>query len=446
MAFAGVNNFKIIVGGDFNQREINYHENSAKAMDTITCAACPGAGHDSAERADPPKCHPDTRKRVIEEIMKWVNMPDSENRIMWLNGAAGIGKSAIAQTIAEALKNTLISSFFFSRTSTSTGRDDGTRVIPTIVYHLAIRMPQARSLILEEVMRDPAIFQHSMEEQLKSLVTDPIMHLKMNGDLLTPCLVIIDGLDECNSNDVQSRIIKAIADIAVLQPLQLRFLIASRPECEIQKTFDLPLVNNISTRLTLDQKYHPDLDIETYLLDAFNTIKQTHALAYELSGTPRWPTWYDLWRLVDKSSGQFIYASIVVKFISDDNHDTREALGVIIDETLKHTLEENPFAQLDALYNHILSSAVFKTKGGYDAIMAILKVIALTKATQIDMKYLAAFLGVKESDMKLQMLHLHSIIYIPTKADHFYSIRFHHASVRDFLLDPSRSGKFSLIL
>ncbi|KAF8981231.1 hypothetical protein BDQ17DRAFT_1438539 [Cyathus striatus] len=113
MAFAGANNFKIIVGGDFNQREINYHENSAKAMDTIACAACPGACHDSAERADPPKCHPDTRKKVIEEIMKWVNMPDSENRIMWLNGAAGIEKSAIAQTIAEALKNTLISSFSF---------------------------------------------------------------------------------------------------------------------------------------------------------------------------------------------------------------------------------------------------------------------------------------------------------------------------------------------
>ncbi|KAF8990369.1 hypothetical protein BDQ17DRAFT_1470613, partial [Cyathus striatus] len=150
---------------------------------------------------------------------------------------------------------------------------DGTRVIPTIVYHLAIRIPEARSLILEELKHDPDIFHHSMEKQLKSLVTDPIMHLKMNGDLLTPCLVIIDGLDECNSTDIQLRIIKAIAGIAVSQPLQLRILIASRPEHEIQKTFDLPLVINISTRLTLDWKYHPDQDIKTYLLDGFNIIK-----------------------------------------------------------------------------------------------------------------------------------------------------------------------------
>ncbi|KAF8988047.1 hypothetical protein BDQ17DRAFT_1314799, partial [Cyathus striatus] len=302
MAFEGANNFKIIVSGDFNQREINYLDNSAKAMDIITRAACPGAGHDSSERADPPKCHPDTRERVIEEIKKWVNTPDTENRIMWLNGAAGVGKSAIAQTIAEQCdedsEDTLISSFFFSRTFTGTGRDDGTRVIPTIVYHLAIRIPKARDLILEELKRDPAIFHHSMEKQLKSLVIDPIMHLKMNGDLLTPCLVIIDGLDECNSTDIQSRIIKAIAGITLSQPLQLRFLIASRPEYEIKKTFDLPLVNNISTRLTLDWTYDPDQDIKTYLLDAFNIIKQTHILAPELSGIPNWPTHCDLAELV----------------------------------------------------------------------------------------------------------------------------------------------------
>ncbi|KAF8990387.1 hypothetical protein BDQ17DRAFT_1203872, partial [Cyathus striatus] len=182
----------------------------------------------------------------------------------------------------------------------------------------------------------------SMEEQLKSLVIDPITHLKMKGYFLTQRLVIIDGLDECNSTDVQSMIIKVIAGIAASQPL--RFLIASRPEHEIQKTFDLiPLVNTITTHLTLDRKYHPDQDIEKYLLDAFNTIKQRHALAFELSGTPNWPTWHDLWILVHRSSGQFIYASTVVKFISDDNHDPREALRAIIDKTLEHTLEENPF-------------------------------------------------------------------------------------------------------
>ncbi|KAF8990179.1 hypothetical protein BDQ17DRAFT_1372240, partial [Cyathus striatus] len=129
MGFEGASNFDINVARDFIQQENNYHENSSKAMDIITRAACPGAGHDSAERAVSQKlslphnefrdiCHPDTRKIVIEEIMKWINTPDPENQIMWLNGAAGVGKSAIAQTIAKDSRNTLISSFFFSRTFT----------------------------------------------------------------------------------------------------------------------------------------------------------------------------------------------------------------------------------------------------------------------------------------------------------------------------------------
>ncbi|KAF8990358.1 hypothetical protein BDQ17DRAFT_369303 [Cyathus striatus] len=40
------------------------------------------------------------------------------------------------------------------------------------------------------------------------------------------------------------------------------------------------------------------------------------------------------------------------------------------------------------------------------------------------------------------MLHLCSIIYIPAKVDHRGPNKFHHASVKDFLLDPARSGEF----
>ena len=32
----------------------------------------PGAFHNSEERYDPPKCHPHTRRAVLEKIMDWV--------------------------------------------------------------------------------------------------------------------------------------------------------------------------------------------------------------------------------------------------------------------------------------------------------------------------------------------------------------------------------------
>ncbi len=76
----------------------------------------PGAFHDSAERRDPPKCHPHTREAVNRDILEWAQNPYNLRLLMWIYGPAGAGKSAIMQTIAErcAELGILAGSFFFS--------------------------------------------------------------------------------------------------------------------------------------------------------------------------------------------------------------------------------------------------------------------------------------------------------------------------------------------
>ena len=62
----------------------------------------PGAFHNSLQRSDPPKCHKHTREAILDKIVDWVRKRiDTDTFIMWLYGAVGAGKSAIAQTIAE---------------------------------------------------------------------------------------------------------------------------------------------------------------------------------------------------------------------------------------------------------------------------------------------------------------------------------------------------------
>ncbi|KAF8997560.1 hypothetical protein BDQ17DRAFT_1198270, partial [Cyathus striatus] len=75
-----------------------------------------GASHDAGERHDAPKCHPETRKTVLNNIMSWINSDNEATRIMWLYGPAGAGKSAIAQTTADECysERKLAASFFFS--------------------------------------------------------------------------------------------------------------------------------------------------------------------------------------------------------------------------------------------------------------------------------------------------------------------------------------------
>jgi len=89
-------------------------------MELLQAATAPGAFHNSLERFDPPKCHPHTREAVRKKILDWVMKKiDTDAFILWLYGAAGAGKSAIAQTIAEVCHELklLLASFFFSRSS-----------------------------------------------------------------------------------------------------------------------------------------------------------------------------------------------------------------------------------------------------------------------------------------------------------------------------------------
>src|SRR4051794_6317397 len=45
-------------------------------------ASVPDAALDSVERSPPPKCHPGTRKKLLEEIQHWIHR--SNKKICWL--------------------------------------------------------------------------------------------------------------------------------------------------------------------------------------------------------------------------------------------------------------------------------------------------------------------------------------------------------------------------
>ena len=110
---------------------------SVDGSDILKHATAAAAFHNSAERFDAPKCHPNTRVAVLNKIMKWIKREaDLDTFIMWLYGPAGAGKSAIAEKIAEMCEQEMIllASFFFSRNDPS--RCSAKLLIATIVYQI----------------------------------------------------------------------------------------------------------------------------------------------------------------------------------------------------------------------------------------------------------------------------------------------------------------------
>ena len=218
---------------------------SLEILDLLYREVATAALHNSKERFDPPKCHPKIRMAVLSKIMEWIKWEgDLHSFIMWLYGSAGVGKSAIVQTIAEMCEEEMIllASFFFSRTDPS--RNSVQPLIATIAYQITLNIPDVQNSILRVIERDPLIFSKSLVVQFKSLIVEPLQHLVEAGFFNEPNsrrLVIIDGLDECFNPNVQRNILEVLTNAHRQHRLPLLFLFASRPEEHISHALNTGL-------------------------------------------------------------------------------------------------------------------------------------------------------------------------------------------------------------
>lgn len=212
----------------------------------------PSAFHNSKQRVGPPRCHEHTREAVLDEIFEWiVGKAPRETWIAWLNGAAGAGKSAICQTIAERCiqHGILVASFFFFRADSSRNTIDP--LVATLVYQIIQLIPETKKYIVETIESNPLIFEHTFEAQFDLLIVRPLCLLQVSNDALN-LLLIIDGVDECDGETVQMDIMRTIAKILRFRNVPLIVLFGSRRENQLQMAFNSRDMIGILNPLPLD--------------------------------------------------------------------------------------------------------------------------------------------------------------------------------------------------
>ncbi|KAF8872997.1 hypothetical protein BD779DRAFT_1388955, partial [Infundibulicybe gibba] len=281
------------------------------------------AFYDSGARRDPSRCYPGTREAALETISRWVKDPISH--CLWLHGPAGTGKSAIAQTFAEQSHQdgTLGASYFFTKGSTSPGPPP---LFSTIAYQLMSVFPGLDDHLLAVIHADPTIFKRSLSAQLDKLIVQPLLRLAGTS---ASVVVIIDGLDECDGDSTQGEIVESILGLKHYL-LPTLFLISSRPEPVIRRAFESFPCPSLA-RLPLDKALHPDRDIHHFLVGEFGRIYQqiVRVGMPPLSRLP-WPSPEDIRTLVRKSSGHFVYAATVIKFVQEDHAHPMDRLDAIL--------------------------------------------------------------------------------------------------------------------
>ena len=119
-----------------------------------------------------------------------------------MQGAAGAGKSAIQQTIVEraAKEAILAASFFFSHQDPE--RDNPGKLVPTLAYQLAVKIPDVQPYIAQAVVSDISVFTKSAEVQMEVLILQPISLVTQSNPTIAetwPRLIAIDGLATCDT-------------------------------------------------------------------------------------------------------------------------------------------------------------------------------------------------------------------------------------------------------
>ena len=375
--------------------------------------------------------------------MAWANNSDRQTRVLWMNGAAGAGKTAIAHTIAEMCYEAgiLAASFFCSRSVS--GRNEKKFLITTIVSQLIVAIPGMREHVGIALHEDPSLLSRSLETQLVALVVKPLELASSQADISDtyflhsyPKFIILDGLDECGDSTSHQSVLRLILVAISKYNVPFFFLIASRPEQKIREAFNESAMGRLTVRLALDDKYLPDKDIRTFLVSKFQDIKRRHPSGASL---PLWPSKNDIERLVQKSSGQFIYASTVIKFIDSHRHWPPDMLDIIFG--ILPPGKMTPFAEMDALYFYILSAA----SDNIGKILDIFTVLLFLQISHHDwtptMQFLESFLSYRPGEIFMVLSDMHSIISVPFPYQQYMTPQFLHASLGDFLIDRSRCGE-----
>ncbi|RXW15332.1 hypothetical protein EST38_g10517 [Candolleomyces aberdarensis] len=297
--------------------------------------------------------------------MDWIQDRQNPQRLLCMTGAAGAGKSALQQTIAERCQNGGILACTYFLSADDPTRNTTRTLVATIAYQIGLCNPALRKIIRTAVEDDPLVFSRSLKAQMTALIVDPVQRLRNTGfDVETlPYAILIDGLDECKGEDCQGEVLAVIKESLLDTNTPFRIFIASRPEWAIRTALERDGdLHEVAYHIQLSDKYDATADIRRYLWRKLRDIGSRSRDPRAKSSS--WLTEEHIETLVRAASGQFIYAATVVKYVSERRTSPVDRLRTVLTWTPDQAHTARPFEKLDILYSNILRAA----KDAYEAI------------------------------------------------------------------------------
>ncbi|QRV96976.1 WD repeat-containing protein [Ceratobasidium sp. AG-Ba] len=368
------------------------------------------------------ECTPETRVEALERFQVWRDDEDGE-KIYWLNGMAGTGKTTLSYTLCKTLeeRNRLAANFFCSRQLTDCR--DVNRIIPTIAYQLAKFSYPFRYALSHALHKDPDLAKRRISEQYKKLMLEPL--LEVTTSLPRDLVIIIEALDEIEEDKTMGELLDILFKYAPQLPI--RFFLTSRPE---------PIIRERMLDRTGDRD-----KFELHLHDLDKTIVSDDIKKFLRVGLKRANvTDGQLDALAERSGVLFIYAATVVRYVGDFNFArSGKRLNAVLGVT---TASANGSQKdINALYALILTAAFDEGLEPHEAEeMRLVLHTVICAEEPLTIPIIRGLLGLdQEEAVHAALSPLRSVLNIEKTGEGITTL---HKSFSDYLLDSERSLKF----
>ena len=391
------------------------------------------AGHNCGNRRG---CLEGTRRDVLRDIEGWLASEHGQ-RVFWLNGLAGTGKSTIAQTFADTTfaNGKLGASFFCSRDFED--RSNLQRIFPTLAFQLACHYPHFRKELVRVLKERPSAGQESLCSQMEKLIVGPLKVTQITT------LIIVDALDECKDDEPASTILSILSRYVEQIP-GVKFFITGRPEPRIRSGFRLESLVPITEVLKLHEVKPEavDRDIGLFFKTQLANISRDRS---DFDLTEDWLSPSDVKILCKKAAGFFIYASTVVKFVASESDPLTERLAQIT--SLPESTVEEGKSGVDQLYTKVLQQAFSHSHTDdhqkYLHFQTVVGTVLLL-FNPLSMKGLSDLMGYSTQRIRSTVRSLHSLLLIPENIED--PIQIFHKSFPDFLTSSDRCQDKELLV
>jgi TIR domain/NACHT domain len=344
------------------------------------------------------------RTWLFDAVEQWRQDAKRDSRLLWIVGDPGVGKSAFAGELVQTRSDVVIGAHFVEWDQAH--HRDVRRVVRSIAFQLATRLPDYRKLLLQ-LPEIGSLDDNDAAGLFEYLLANPLRSVIDGGR--ERYLVVIDALDEAGEGD-RNPLVALLARHAPRLPEWLAFVVTSRPEAAVTTSLQGldPVIVDTRTNANL-------ADLRDYVRSQLAVQLREH-----LDADRR------VEQIVEKSEGVFLYVERFCEDVRqhrlslDHPEQFPQGLGGIF-----HQWFQRQFPDLEEFRKH--------TRPALRAILAAREPLPLA--------VIQSLFDWQDEEVQDFVRTLGSLFHA-SKSNHHDVITPYHKALADWLADRPRAGPY----